>query len=74
MKIFELVVKMLDEPIYVATLVERFLVTDRVCKSCKLKICSFGFTVNLIVLGIDDFNIILGVDWLSANHIFFFFG
>ena len=54
---------------YVATLVERSSITDQVCKLCKLKIGSSEFVVDLIVLGIKDFDIILGMNCLSANYI-----
>ena len=39
------------------------------CKSCKLRTGSSKFVVDLIVLGIKDFDIILGMDWLSTNYI-----
>ena len=61
-KIFELVVRVLYKPIYVATLIGRFLVTDYMCKSCKLRIGSFEFTIDLIVLEIDDFDVTLRMD------------
>ena len=34
-----------------------------------MTVCSFEFIVDLIVLGINDFDVMLGMDWLFANHI-----
>ena len=49
-KIFEFAMRVLDELIYVTTPGGRYLVSDHVCKSCKLR----RFVVDLIVLGIED--------------------
>ena len=68
-KLFELAAGVLEELMHVVTTVERSLVTAQVCKSCKLKIESSEFVVNLIVLEIEDFDIILCMDWSSANYI-----
>ena len=81
-KLFKLAMEMLEESMYVATIIGRSLVADqvckscnlskkkkKVCKSCKLRIGSSKFFVNLIVLGINDFNVILGMDRLSVNFV-----
>ena len=55
--LYELSTELLVEPIYVATLVGRSLMTGQVCKSCNLKIGSFEFTVDLIVLSMVNFDV-----------------
>ena len=69
MNVYELDTKLLEELMYIATSVGRSLMIDRVCKSCSLRIESYDFIVDLIVLGIDDFDIILGMDLLFDNHV-----
>ena len=68
-KLFELVVGVLKEPMHIATPVKKSLITNQVCKSCKLRIESYEFVINLNVLEIKDFDVILSMDWLSINHI-----
>nr|KYP32516.1 Retrovirus-related Pol polyprotein from transposon TNT 1-94 [Cajanus cajan] len=40
------------------------------CVRCPIEVSGRRFRVNLIVLPMVDINIILGMDWLSAHHIF----
>ncbi|GAV67822.1 zf-CCHC domain-containing protein/RVP_2 domain-containing protein [Cephalotus follicularis] len=44
------------------------LVADKVHKSCDLKICDRKMLVNLVPLAILNFDVILGMDWISTNH------
>ena len=62
MNVYEIATKLLDEPVYIATLMGNSLVTNKLYKSYKLKIRFFEFNVDLIVLGIDNFDANLEMD------------
>ena len=68
-KMFELDMGVLEKPIFVATLIEKSLITDLAYKSCKLSIDSFEFVVDLMMLEISGLDVILGIDLLFPNHI-----
>ena len=40
----------------------------RVYKNCPLLVHDRGFTVDLIALPFSEFNLILGMDWLSKHR------
>ncbi|GAV83690.1 RVP_2 domain-containing protein [Cephalotus follicularis] len=44
------------------------LVADKVHKSCDLMLCDRMMLVDLVPLAILKFDVILGMDWLLANH------
>lgn len=52
----------------VSTLTSDALLTDGVYKSCKVKVAERELEADLILLGITDFNIILGMDWLAVHR------
>ncbi|KAA0025824.1 gag protease polyprotein [Cucumis melo var. makuwa] len=37
-------------------------------KACQVEVANHMLNVTLLVLDIQDFDVILGMDWLSANH------
>lgn len=41
---------------------------DRVCRSCIVVIQGHETWANLLLLDMLDFDIILGMDWLSLHH------
>ena len=42
---------------------------EHVCSDCKIKIEGKEMTANLILLNMNDFDVILGMDWLATNHV-----
>ena len=44
------------------------LIADRVYMGCKVIIEGHEFRANLVLLDIQDFDVILGMDWLSRHH------
>ena len=54
-------------PYYLAmsTLGDTVLVGSEVLQNCEIKVYDKKYPGNLVVLGIRDFDIILGMDWLS---------
>ena len=47
---------------------EDSLIADRVYMGCRVIIESYEFRANLVLLDIQDFDVILGMDWLSRHH------
>ena len=45
------------------------MVVDRICDSCKIVIDGLKLQVDLHILSVKDYDVILGMDWLSSSHI-----
>ncbi|XP_070050627.1 uncharacterized protein [Nicotiana tomentosiformis] len=58
----------LSSPVYVSMLVGDSIIMDRVYRSCLVVIGGFETRVHLLLLSIVDFDVILGMDWLSPYH------
>ncbi|XP_070058141.1 uncharacterized protein [Nicotiana tomentosiformis] len=54
--------------VYVSTHVGDSIVVDRVYHICLVPNGSYDTMVNLLLLDMVDFNVILGMDWLSPSH------
>ncbi|XP_070026062.1 uncharacterized protein [Nicotiana sylvestris] len=59
----------LGTPIHVSTLVGNSIVVDRIYRSCVVTFCGFETRTNLLLLDMTDFEVIMGIDWLSPYHI-----
>ncbi|KAA3461828.1 Gag-Pol polyprotein [Gossypium australe] len=44
------------------------VLVDKVCKNCPLMFRDICFSANLILLPFDEFDIILGMDWLTLHN------
>ncbi|XP_050878234.1 uncharacterized protein LOC127082055 [Lathyrus oleraceus] len=44
--------------------------TSSVCLKCPLNICDKDFEVDLVCLPLSQLDVILGMDWLRANHVY----
>ncbi|XP_070045028.1 uncharacterized protein [Nicotiana tomentosiformis] len=58
----------LNAPVCVSTPVGDSIIIDHVYHSCVITIGSLETIVNLILLDMVDFDVILGMDWLSPYH------
>ncbi|XP_070010704.1 uncharacterized protein [Nicotiana sylvestris] len=58
----------LSSPVYVSTPVGDSIVVDRFYRSCLVTIRGFETRANLLFLNMVDFDIILGMDWLSPHY------
>ncbi len=45
----------------------QYVLVDKVCKRCSLIIKDFCFPVDLMLLPFGEFDIILGMDWLTEH-------
>ena len=62
-------VKALEEPLYVSSplwIRERIGV---ICRGCELEILGILLTVDLRVMDISEFDVILGMDWLTTYKV-----
>lgn len=57
------------EPVHVSTSIGEFLVVDQVLRSCLVTIQGYDTRADLIMLDMIDFDVILGMDWLSPYHV-----
>ncbi|XP_070050877.1 uncharacterized protein [Nicotiana tomentosiformis] len=58
----------LSSPIYVSTLVGDSLIVDCVYRSCLIALSGFETRADLLLLSMVDFDVILGMDWLSPHY------
>jgi hypothetical protein len=44
------------------------IVTNKVCKSCLVGVCGRTLEADLFMISTGDYNMILGITWLSKHH------
>ncbi|XP_070056483.1 uncharacterized protein [Nicotiana tomentosiformis] len=59
----------LGTPVYVSTLVGNSVVVDRIYRSCVIIFCGYETRADLMLLDMTNFEVILGMDWLSPYHV-----
>ncbi|XP_070040058.1 uncharacterized protein [Nicotiana tomentosiformis] len=59
----------LSAPVYVSTPMGDSIVVDRVYRSCVVSIERLKIKVDLILLDMEDFDVALGMDWMSPYHV-----
>ena len=62
-------VKTLEEPLYVSSPLGTKVKIDQICRGCALVILRILITVDLQVMDISDYDVILGMDWLTAHRV-----
>ena len=62
-------VETLDEPLYVSSPLGTRVMIDQICWDCELDISGILLTVDLRVMDISDFDVILGMDWLTTHRV-----
>ncbi|XP_070035602.1 uncharacterized protein [Nicotiana tomentosiformis] len=58
----------LGTPVYVSTPVGNFVVVDRIYQSCIVNFYGYKTRADLLLLDMIEFEVILGMDWLSPYH------
>ncbi|XP_070041134.1 uncharacterized protein [Nicotiana tomentosiformis] len=58
----------LGTPVYVSPPVGNSIVVDRIYLSCIVTFCGYETREDLLLLDMTDFEVILGMDWLSPYH------
>ena len=58
----------MDFDLFVATPLGDFVVRSKIIRDCCVMIGYREMTVDLVLLGLQDFDVILGMDWLASYH------
>ena len=59
----------MEEPLYVSSPLGSRVRIDQICRDCESETSGILLTVDLQVMDILDFDVILGMDWLTAHRI-----
>ena len=59
----------LNKNLVVETSTSGFVLTFNVCLNCPIDISGRTFLIDLICLTLSQIDVILGMDWLSSNHV-----
>ena len=60
-------VETLEESFHVSSPLRTRVRIDQICRDCELEISGILLTVDLWVMDILDFDVILGMDWLTVH-------
>ena len=69
MKGLGLEVETLEESLHVSSPLGTRVRIDQICRDCELEISRILLTMDLRVMDISDFDVILGMDWLTAHRV-----
>ena len=69
MDVLGLEVETLDEPLHVIFPLGTSVRIDKICRDCELEISGILLTVDLRVMDILDFDVILGMGWLTTHRV-----
>ena len=59
----------LEEPLYVSFPLGIRAIIGMICRGCELEISETLLTVNLRIMDMSEFDVILGMDWLTAYKV-----
>ena len=62
-------VEALEEPLYVSSSLGIRARIGMICRGCELEISRILLTVDLRVMDMSEFDVILGMDWLTAYRV-----
>ena len=62
-------VETLEEPLYVSSPLGIKARIGMICRSCELEISGTLLTVDLRIMDMSEFDVILGMDWLTAYRV-----
>ncbi|KAJ3704277.1 hypothetical protein LUZ61_007982 [Rhynchospora tenuis] len=57
-----------DRVMLVQTPLGKTVLVDRVCRNLRVQIAGRNLTAELVVLDMRDFDVLLGLDWLTTHH------
>ena len=60
-------VETLEKPLYVNSPLGTRVSVDMICRDCELEISGILLTIDLWVIDMSEFDVILGMDWLTAH-------
>ena len=62
-------VETLENSLYVHSPLGTRVSVDKICRDCELEISGFLLTVDLQVMDMSGFDVIIGMDWLTAHQV-----
>ena len=62
-------VEALEEPLYVSSPLGIRARIGMICRACELEISGILLTVDLRVMDMSEFDVILGMDWITAYRV-----
>ena len=65
----DLEVEALEEPLYVSSPLGIKVRIGMICRGCELEISGIILTMDLMVMDMSEFDVILGMDWLTAYRV-----
>ena len=68
-RVLGLEVETLDEPLHVSSPLGTKARLNRICQGCELEISGILLMVDLQVIDMSEFEVILGMDWLTAHRV-----
>ena len=68
-RVLGLEVETLDEPLHVSSPLGTKEKIDRICRGCELEISGILLTMDLRVMDMSEFEVMLGIDWLTAYRV-----
>ena len=69
MEELHLEVETLEKSLYVSSLLRRRVSVQLICRNCELEISGILLTMDLRVMDMSEFDVILGMDWLTAQRV-----
>ena len=62
-------VETMEKSLYVSSPLGTKVSVDLICRGCKLEISGILLTMDLRVMDMSEFDVILGMDWLTAYQV-----
>ena len=62
-------VETLEEPLHVSSPLGTRVRVDKICRDYELEILGILLTVDLRVMDMSEFDVILGMDWLTTHRV-----
>ena len=59
----------MEEPLHVSSPLGTRVRVDQICRDCELEISGILLTVDLRIMDMLEFDVILGMDWLTAHRV-----
>ena len=62
-------VETLEKPLHMSSPLGTRVSVDMICRNCELEIFRILLTLDLRVMDMSDFDVILGMDWLTEHRV-----
>ena len=59
----------MEKPLYVNSPLGTRVSVDKICRDCELEISGILLTMDLRVMDISEFDVIIGMNWLTTHRV-----